>query len=249
MENGDSFQKQKRDYLEPKIGATNVSDRPILRWAPIDDVLEYNICISPEPDFDNPGTREYTSRIPELDLSKILKKSESLESNTKYYWRVNAKFQSGISDWVVSYFKTLSQAGKNLYIIIASITYPLLLIGVFMYAYNYMVALIENKATSNPLELAGVAGTIGGLILLSAFYSDKNMETQNGRKLKTIAKLLLVSSVSFVSLFLVLEILTKLDSTTLAGVIVIFFTFGAILAASVSFAIALTMLISSIKYM
>lgn len=150
----------------------------------------------------------------------------------------------------MSYFTTRTIIDVYLANIAVIIIYPLLLIGVFAYIFNYFTSLINEKPATNPLDLAGIAGTIGGLILVSAFYQDKNIETTNARKLKTIAKLFLGSAVSFVVLFFLSE-LSSMMGTTTASLTVIIINVAlatAIIAACLSMGMALALLIQVIKY-
>jgi hypothetical protein len=88
--------------------------------------------------------------------------------------------------------------------ILAAIVWLISFFGILAYVIHYIqyiASLDPSKIQSlpTPIDLAAVTATIGGLILIGAFYKDKrdisNQEKENATQLKTIAKLLLCSSV------------------------------------------------------
>ena len=102
--------------------------------------------------------------------------------------------------------------------IIAAIVWLISFFGILAYVIHYIeyiASLDPSKIQSlpTPIDLAAVTATIGGLILIGAFYKN---DTKLGQNLKTIAKLLLCSSVFFIVSFFTLEYVRLITSTTLS---------------------------------
>jgi len=107
----------------------------------------------------------------------------------------------------------------------AIIVWVLSFFGILAYVIHYIqyiASLNPSKIQSlpTPIDLAAVTAVIGGLILIGAFYKDKGdvpkQEKQKAKHLKTIAKLLLCSSVFFIISFFTLEYVRLITSPTLS---------------------------------
>lgn len=117
--------------------------------------------------------------------------------------------------------------------------------GSIFYLFNY----IQNQAnpskfalSNSPIDLAGVIATIGGLVLVGAFYKNKD-------ELKNVGKLLLISSALFVVSFYAMEYLRLVNHKILNGLDWCFI-WGfdiAFLLAGIALAVGLGYLIAVIK--
>lgn len=86
----------------PADGSTNVSLNPTLSWNNIYDALSYGIQVSTDPNFNNVVVNVY-------GLSNASFQLNNLSNGTTYYWRVNAAYTNGVSDWsTVWRFTTLN---------------------------------------------------------------------------------------------------------------------------------------------
>ncbi len=91
----------------PAVGATAVSPLPTFKWTASPNAETYDIEIATNPSF-AAGTVVYTaSNLKSTDLFTPV----SLTENTLYYWRLRAKNNCTMGDWIVpSPFHTLVQA-------------------------------------------------------------------------------------------------------------------------------------------
>ena len=105
-----------------------------------------------------------------------------------------------------------------IFTILAAIVWLISFLGILAYVIHYIAyiaSLDPSKIQSlpTPIDLAAVTATIGGLILIGAFYKNN---TELGQNLKTIAKLLLCSSVFFIVSFFTIEYVRLITSPTLS---------------------------------
>ena len=104
--------------------------------------------------------------------------------------------------------------------LIPGILYPLILAGVALYFLRYFSSLKNGESVESPLTLAMVAVTLGGFILLGAFYKERSErqdepqvqkavsnEPLSGKELKRVAKLFLGAAICFVVTFLMVPAL------------------------------------------
>lgn len=143
---------------------------------------------------------------------------------------------------------------STLYYIISAILYPTLGIGTLAYFILYIKSLVTQVPVASPLDLAGVAGAIGGLILVGAFYKEKGSSQEElaiGKKLKRIAKYFLEAAVSFTIAFLLLQAVSLINSETLSWGewILVYLTSISMAVAGVALCLALTFLIRVIRYL
>ncbi len=76
----------------PPDGALNQSRTPLLRWNGAEHAVTYHLQVSADSMF---GSVEYTDST----LTDTIKLSEPLADSAKYFWRVRAKNNAGVSDW------------------------------------------------------------------------------------------------------------------------------------------------------
>ena len=108
----------------------------------------------------------------------------------------------------------------TLFSLLEPLIYVLSGVGVLVYIIQYISSLANNtQPIVSPIELAGVIATLGGLILIGAFYKDN---TAFGQHLKTSAKLLLGSSILYIITFFLLEEALFIKSPTPEWIITTF---------------------------
>lgn len=101
---------------------------------------------------------------------------------------------------------------------LSGLLYVLIAVGVLAYFITYIKSLVTHESVASPLNLAGIAATIGGLILVGAFYKEKggtNEELALGGELRRIAKFFLGAAVSLTIAFLLFEAVRLMNSPSL----------------------------------
>lgn len=104
--------------------------------------------------------------------------------------------------------------------LIPGILGPLILAGVAAYFLRYFSSLKDGESVESPLTLAMVAVTLGGFVLLGAFYKERSErqdepqvqnavsnEPVSGKELKRAAKFFLGAAICFVVTFLMVPAL------------------------------------------
>lgn len=123
-----------------------------------------------------------------------------------------AKLKSSTKQELIEALKSIPSA------ILGVIVFLFSFVGVVAYFLKYMPSLRSLDASKaippSPIELAGISATIGGLILIGAFYKESKdgEDTGQGSLLKLTAKLFLGAAISFVIMFLSLEYLSILPA-------------------------------------
>lgn len=70
----------------------------------------------------------------------------------------------------------------------------------------------------SPIDIAGITATLGGLVLVGAFYEANQISPENKeitQALKRVGKEILVSSVCFIIIFFMLEYIRIINTATL----------------------------------
>jgi hypothetical protein len=68
----------------------------------------------------------------------------------------------------------------------------------------------------SPIDIAGITATLGGLVLVGAFYEANQIERKEiAEALKRVGKEILVSSVCFIIIFFMLEYIRIINTPTL----------------------------------
>jgi len=109
------------------------------------------------------------------------------------------------------------------YWILGIVTFIALFAGSIAWYVQYIANLANtpNQVQAvSPIELAGVTATLGGLVLIGAFYKGKNeLENNEDREvtsaLKLIGKIILISSACFIITYFSLEFVGKISTKTL----------------------------------
>ena len=76
----------------PADGSTNVSLNPALSWNNISNALSYGLQVSADPNFNSTLVNVYGISGTSFQLN-------NLSNGVTYYWRVNASYSNGSSDW------------------------------------------------------------------------------------------------------------------------------------------------------
>ncbi len=76
----------------PADGSTNVSLNPTLSWNNISNALNYSLQVSTDPNFNS-------TVVNVSGISNTSFQLSNLSNGLTYYWRVNASYSNGISDW------------------------------------------------------------------------------------------------------------------------------------------------------
>jgi hypothetical protein len=90
----------------PPVGAINVELRPVFSWEAVSNATYYTLQVSSDPSFVYPvidETVNATSFVPAVNLTEA----------TKYFWRVQAGYNSYTSEWVQGHFTTVSDFSLN----------------------------------------------------------------------------------------------------------------------------------------
>lgn len=123
--------------------------------------------------------------------------------------------------------------------------FAMIAVGALAYTLHYILTLVPNStigATPSPIDLAGVSGTIGSLLLVGVFVRSGNpME----KELKGIGKAFLGAAVGFTIAFLLIEWVRIDTSKTLNAWewIMVVGSDLSIILAGVSLAVALVWLV------
>ena len=124
--------------------------------------------------------------------------------------------------------------------------------GSIGYIIHYFIGSLANKeAVTSPIEIAGIAATLGGLVLVGAFYKERKqganeVDLAHTKDLKCIGKQILFSASCFIIAFFALEYLRLLPpSEPLSFVenLYVYATDFAILFGGISLSIAVSFLI------
>ena len=78
--------------LQPENAAEQVDLEPLFSWQPIDDAIEYQIQIATDPAFDH-------IVLDERLASDVFQPTEPLDSETEFFWRVQATNTCGSGQW------------------------------------------------------------------------------------------------------------------------------------------------------
>ena len=149
------------------------------------------------------------------------------------------------------------------YCILGLITFILSAFGSIMWVYHYLqsFAILPNPQqvptpVISPIDLAAVTATLGGLVLVGAFYRGKDEGATDEQKeltkdLKLIGKLILLSSACFIIFFFAMEYVRSMNTLPLNLVQHLYADATAIAAviAGVSTSIALSILVTIIKFL
>ena len=111
--------------------------------------------------------------------------------------------------------------------ILMYVVYGFAAIGGLLYFIKYIQSFTSKEPIESPLALAAVATALGGFILLGAFYKGENEDSSSiAKRLRSLAKLFLGSSVLFVLAFLFLYLVasTKTNDINIVQWIVIVLT-------------------------
>lgn len=93
----------------PSNGATSISTSPTLSWNSSSGSTSYNLQVSTSSGF---GSYIYNQNVGNVTSKSI----SGLNSNTSYYWRVNATNSFGTSGWSTTrIFTTITQTGYQVY--------------------------------------------------------------------------------------------------------------------------------------
>lgn len=150
------------------------------------------------------------------------------------------------------------RARYGVYWILGIIAFIGSLAGTLAWFVHYIASLANTPGltqTVSPIDLAAVTATIGGLILVGAFYKSRDERATEEDKeitddLKLIGKLILLSSACFVITYFLLEYVSTIKSnslTTLDWFFVITTDFAAIIAGA-SLSVALGFLVTIIRF-
>jgi hypothetical protein len=151
------------------------------------------------------------------------------------------------------------RARYGLYWIPGIITLVGALAGTLAWFTHYITTLANTPnivQAISPIDLAGVTATLGGLILVGAFYKErKDLATKEEKEvaidLRTIGKIILVSSACFIATYFLLEYVQIMKSPPLSKSWFWFFIFTTDLAAiiaGVSLSVALSFLITIVRF-
>jgi hypothetical protein len=107
----------------------------------------------------------------------------------------------------------------------------------------------------SPIELAGVTAALGGLVLIGAFYKEKDEHADNEKKertksLKRVGKLALFSSACFMVTYFLLEYVRIVTGplSPLDWFFVVITDFAAIFA-GLSLSVALSLLVTIVRFL
>jgi hypothetical protein len=126
--------------------------------------------------------------------------------------------------------------------------------------FGHYIATLANTPNQpqaiSPIELAGVTATLGGLVLIGAFYKEKDEHANDEKKehtksLKLVGKLILFSSVCFMVTYFLLEYV-RLNTSPVLSPLNWFFVITTDLAAifaGFSLSFALSFLVTIIPFL
>ena len=144
------------------------------------------------------------------------------------------------------------------YCILGMITFLLSLFGSFMWLYHYLQSLTllpnPNKVVIppvSPIDLAATTATIGGLVLVGAFFREKATpgEMEQNNDLKLVGKLLLASSACFFIFFFAMEYVSSMNNSPLNVIqnIYVWATAFAVVIAAIGVSWALGILVTIVR--
>jgi hypothetical protein len=105
---------------------------------------------------------------------------------------------------------------------------------------------------TSPIDLAAVTATLGGLVLIGAFYRERPTDEQKEltKDLKCIGKLILLSSACFIIAFFGTEYVRSIDTTlNLMQTLYMWATAAAVAIAGLSVSVALSILVTIVKFL
>jgi hypothetical protein len=148
------------------------------------------------------------------------------------------------------------------YCYLGIITFVVSIIGAIIWFYHYLQSfgLLPNSQQTttlitSPLELAAVTATLGGLVLVGAFYKGRDEratteEMEHTKGLKLVGKLVLLSSACFIIAFFGTEYVRSINTDlNLIQQIYIWATALAVVVAGISVSFALGILVTIIKFL
>ena len=145
------------------------------------------------------------------------------------------------------------------YWILGAIVCTVALFGMIEWFKHYILTLANTPnqiQAISPIELAGVTATLGGLVLVGAFYKgkDEQASTEDAKTtadLKFIGKLILCSSVCFIVTYFTLEYVRTITSTSLSYYdwFFIVITGATALSAGITLSVALGLLVTIIRFL
>ena len=144
------------------------------------------------------------------------------------------------------------------YCILGLITIFLSLFGSLMWLYHYLqsLALVPNPdkiviPPVSPIELAATTATIGGLVLVGAFFREKATpdDIELNSNLKLVGKLILASSACYLIFFFAMEYVTAMNNSPLNAIqqVYIWATASAVVIASFCVSYALGVLVTIVR--
>ena len=162
--------------------------------------------------------------------------------------------QKGVTMWLSNMW------GKYKgYCILGFITLITSLMGTIAWFVNYIASLADlssRQQATSPIGLAAVTASLGGLILVGAFYRGKDEratpeEREHTIDLKFVGKLILLSSVCFIITFFLVEYVRLITSPTLSPIewFYIIVTDVVAVIAGLSISIALSLLVTIVRFL
>jgi hypothetical protein len=147
----------------------------------------------------------------------------------------------------------------RMYGILGTITLIGSLTGTLAWFVHYIATLANTPnqpQAISPIELAGVTATLGGLVLVGAFYKGRDEratdeEKERTESLKLAGKLTLLSSVCFIVTYFLLEYVRLITAPVLSPLDWFFVvtTDIAAIVAGLSLSIALSLLVTVIRFL
>jgi hypothetical protein len=145
------------------------------------------------------------------------------------------------------------------YCILGIITFILLVFGSILWCYHYLqgFAVLPNPqqispSATSPIDLAEVTATLGGLVLVGAFYRERATDKkEQSNDLKLIGKLILLSSACFLIFFFGMEYVRSVKDSSLNIVqqLYIWATAATVANAAVSTSVALSVLVIIVRFL
>ncbi|MGD0168060.1 MAG: hypothetical protein ABSC51_12370 [Gaiellaceae bacterium] len=122
----------------------------------------------------------------------------------------------------------------------------LLIVGIMLYFINYIKSIADKTSYPSPLDLAILSATLGGFILIGAFY-DKSKENIKTFLRRTGVYFLIASLTFCIEFFFLLVVGSITDNPlTLIDWVIISFTLIMMIPSSLSFTLGLTELVNII---
>jgi hypothetical protein len=155
-------------------------------------------------------------------------------------------------------FRLLSFNKYGIYCVAGIVTWFGSVAGTLAWFVHYIASLANNPSLQqviSPIDLAGVTATLGGLILIGAFYKEKGANGNEKERdlteaLKLVGKLILVSSVCFIIGYFLIEYVRLITTPTLSFVNWLFVIATDLVMIIAGFAVsfALSLLVTIVRY-